>query len=141
MIKRNNICNIFHIQLKHTTQIFSWSNIEERKQRMLTSGGSRGGAVWGNCPNEFRLRPEQEASLSPPILEPEVFRQQMYCIEECVCDIVGIFWRPRNHSAPLQYLSAPRVIPRPGNCAPLSLRYAPADWTIIQRAKSYRCLR
>jgi len=80
-----------------------------------------------NCPNEFRLRPEQEASLVPPIFEPEVFRKQMYCIEECVCDIVGIFWLPRNHSAPLQYSSAPRVIRRPGNCTPLSLRYAPAD--------------
>jgi len=61
------------------------------------------------------------------IFEPEVFRKQMYCIEECTCDIVRIFWRPSNHSAHPQYFSVLRVIRRPGNCAPLPLRYAPAD--------------
>jgi len=38
------------------------------------------------------------------------------------------FWRPLSDSAP-------------GNCAHLPLRYAPADWTIMQRVKSYRGLR
>jgi len=32
---------------------------------------------------------------SASIFEPEVFRKQMYCTEECTCDIIGIFWRPR----------------------------------------------
>jgi len=32
--------------------------------------------------------------------EPEVFRKQMYCIEQGTGDIVGIFWRPHNISAP-----------------------------------------
>jgi len=41
-----------------------------------------------------------------PIFEPEVFRKQMYCIEECTCDIVGIFCRHRSISAP-QSDSAP----------------------------------
>ena len=76
-----------------------------------------------------------------PIFEPEVFRKQMYCIEGCTCDIVGIFWGPRNHSAQPQYFSTPRVILRQGNCAPLPLRCAPADWTIMQRVKRYRRIR
>jgi len=62
-----------------------------------------------------------------PIFEPEVFRKHMYCIEECTYDIIEILWRTRNHSAPSQYFSTPRVIRRPGNCAPFPLRYAPAD--------------
>jgi len=45
------------------------------------------------------------------MFETEVFREQMYCIEESICDIVGTF------SAP------PAVIRRPGNCA--TPRYDP----------------
>ena len=37
---------------------------------------------------------------------PEVFRKQMYCIEEITCDIVELF-------------GARIVIRRPGNCVPL----------------------
>jgi len=53
------------------------------------------------------------------MFEFEVFRKQMYCIEESTCDIVWTFRRPRSHSA----LSV--VIRRPGNCSPLapSLRH------------------
>jgi len=43
-----------------------------------------------------------------PMLEPEVCRKQMYCIEESTCDNVGTFQRP-----------PPAVIRRPGNCARL----------------------
>jgi len=55
------------------------------------------------------------------MFEPEVFRKQIYCIEEST-DIVGTFRRPRSHSVP------PVEIRRPGNCAPLPTpsRYAPA---------------
>jgi len=28
------------------------------------------------------------------MFEPEIFRKQMYCIEESICDIVGTFWYP-----------------------------------------------
>jgi len=87
------------------------------------------------------MAPGARYKFGAPIFEPEVFRKQMYCVEECTYDILGIFRRPRNHSAPSQYFSAPRVIWRPGNCDPLPLRYAHVDWTIIQRVKSYRCLR
>jgi len=47
------------------------------------------------------------------MFEPEVFRKQIYCIEEST-DIVGTFRRPRSHSVP------PVEIRRPGNCAPLA---------------------
>ena len=62
-----------------------------------------------------------------PVFEPEVFRKQMYCIEECTYGIVEIFGTPAT-------IHPPRVIRRPGKRAPL----APSDWTIMQRAKSYR---
>ena len=48
-------------------------------------------------------------------------------------------WHCWDFLAPPQYFSALRVIRRPGNCAPFC--YAPADWTIMQRVKSYRRLR
>jgi len=41
------------------------------------------------------------------MFKPEVFWEQMYCIEESACDIVGTFRRPI-------------VIRHPGNCAPLA---------------------
>ena len=34
-----------------------------------------------------------------PVFEPEVFRKQMYCIEESTCDIVETFRRPHKYSA------------------------------------------
>jgi len=42
-----------------------------------------------------------------PMFEPEVFRKQMYFIEESTCDIVGTF-------------RSPEVIRGPRNCAPLA---------------------
>jgi len=55
------------------------------------------------------------------MFEFEVFRKQMYCIEERTCGTVWTFQRPRNHSA------LPVVIRRPGNYAPLAPPYyAPA---------------
>ena len=55
----------------------------------------------------------KEASLPPPMFEFQVFRKQMYCIEENTCDIVWTFWCPRSHS------TLHVVIRRPGNCSPL----------------------
>jgi len=34
------------------------------------------------------------------MLESEIFRKQMYCIDESACDIVGTFPRPRSDLAP-----------------------------------------
>jgi len=84
--------------------------------------------------NEVRWRLVQDASLAPHfrtwgLLEANVLYWRMYV------------WHCYDFLAPPQYFSAPRVIRRPGNCAPLPLRYAPADRTIMQPVKSYRCLR
>ena len=47
------------------------------------------------------------------MFESEVFRKPIHCVEESTCDIVGTFRRsPQSFSAPI-------VIRRPGNCAPL----------------------
>jgi len=43
-----------------------------------------------------------------PMFEPEIFRKQMYCIEESICDIVGAFRRP------LQSFSVPHSDWAPG---------------------------
>jgi len=57
-----------------------------------------------------------------PMFEPEVFRKQMYCIEESTCDNVGTF-------------GTPIVIWRPGHFAPLApTRYIP-DADKLQAAK------
>jgi len=40
-----------------------------------------------------------------PVFEPEVFRKQMYCIEESIHDIVGTFRRPP------QWFGARRIAP------------------------------
>ena len=39
-------------------------------------------------------RGKEQVWRHPPIFETEVFRKQMYCIEESVCDIVGTFPSP-----------------------------------------------
>ena len=38
----------------------------------------------------------------PPMLEPDVFRNQMYCIEESICGVtlLELFGAPRSHSVP-----------------------------------------
>ena len=48
-----------------------------------------------------------------PMVEPELFRKQIYCTEESTCDIVGTFRRP-------QWLGARGIAP---HLPPL--RYAP----------------
>ena len=64
-----------------------------------------------------------------PMFESEVFRKQIYCIEESACDIVGTFRRPHNHSAHPQSFGAPVIIRRPpqyfsgpSDSAPVELR-------------------
>jgi len=40
------------------------------------------------------------SKFGPPMFEPEAYRKQMYCIEESICGIVGLFCGLRTHSAP-----------------------------------------
>jgi len=42
------------------------------------------------------------------MFEREVFRKQMYSIEESTCDIGGRFGAPRSHSAPRSDLAPPQ---------------------------------
>jgi len=37
--------------------------------------------------------PRARSSFGALMFEPEIFRKQMYCIEESICDIVGTLWR------------------------------------------------
>jgi len=81
-------------------------------------------AVWKGkafCERPFALNPEAYRGWMAPgarskygtlMFEPEVFRKQLYCIEESTYDIVGTFRRSP------QSFGAPVVIRRPGNCSP-----------------------
>jgi len=44
--------------------------------------------------------PGAKNKFGAPMFEPEVFRKQMYCIEESACDILGLFGAPKSISAP-----------------------------------------
>ena len=60
------------------------------------------------------MAPGARSKYGAPIFDLEVFRNEMYCIEESNCEIVGIF---RRHP---QWLSIPILIRRPENCTPLA---------------------
>ena len=69
-----------------------------------------------------------------PMLEPEVFRKQMCCVEESTCDIVGIFIRPP------QWFGAPYIDSAPGKlCAPLvtPLTVHYLAWNLAQQLTSW----
>jgi len=59
------------------------------------------------------MGPRARSKFGASMFEPEVFRKQMFSIEESTCDIVRIF------RCPPQWFRAPIVIRRPGNRAPL----------------------
>jgi len=40
-----------------------------------------------------RINDARGKKFDDPMFEPELFRKQMYCIEESACDIVGTFRR------------------------------------------------
>jgi len=42
--------------------------------------------------------PGARSKFGAPMFETEVFRKQMYCIEEIICDIVGTFVAPHSNS-------------------------------------------
>ena len=77
--------------------------------------------------NEVRWRPGEDASLALPFSNLRSSGSKCTVLKNVRVTLLG-------------YFGAPRVIRRPGNCAPLPLHYAPADLTIMQRVKSYRCL-
>jgi len=58
------------------------------------------------------MAPGARSKFSAPTFENEVFRKQIYCIEESTCDIVGTFRRP------LQTFGAPHSDSAPGDLRP-----------------------
>jgi len=66
------------------------------------------------------MAPGARSKFGAPKLEPDVFRKQMYCTEECVFDIVGTFRRPRSHSTLPAVIWHPHSDSAPGNCGPLT---------------------
>ena len=42
------------------------------------------------------MAPVARSKFGAPMFEPQVFRKQMYCIEESTCDVVKTFRRPGN---------------------------------------------
>jgi len=75
------------------------------------------------------MAPGARSKFGAPMFETEVFRKQMYCIEECTCDIVGTFWLPRSHSAPPAVTWRPHSDSAPGNCVPLTPLVTPLPVT------------
>jgi len=64
----------------------------------------------------------------PPMSEPEVFRKQMHCIEESICDIVGTFRRPLQPLvAPRSHLASPHSDSAPREMYLLSPLVMPLD--------------
>ena len=66
------------------------------------------------------MTPGSRNKFGAPMFEPKAFRKQMYCIEESACDswdFSALFMVIRH---PAQWLGAPIVIQRPGNCAHLA---------------------
>jgi len=53
------------------------------------------------------MAPGARSKFGAPMFATEVFRKQMYCIEECTCDIVGTFRHPESFGAPRGDLAHP----------------------------------
>jgi len=47
------------------------------------------------------MAPGARSKFGVRMFEPELFRKQIYCIEESACDIFGTFWRSGNCTPPL----------------------------------------
>ena len=46
------------------------------------------------------MAPGARSKFGAPMFEFEVFRQQMYCIEQVILTLLGLFDSPRSYSAP-----------------------------------------
>ena len=85
--------------------------------------------------DQFRVVPRLDGAwgkneVRRPIFETKIFPEQMYCIEESTCDIVGTFRRPQWFGA--RGICPPRY---PLDQLPLSI----ADyWTKICHSKAIR---
>jgi len=55
------------------------------------------------------MAPGARNKFGTPMFEPEVFQDQMYCVEASNCDIVGTVWSPE-HCSPLPSLVMPQTV-------------------------------
>jgi len=77
------------------------------------------------------MAPGARSKFGAPMFEAEVFRKQIYCIEESTCDNFGMFWLSR------QSFGAPAVIRRPHNDSALGKLFPP--WPRSLRPWCWRC--
>jgi len=82
--------------------------------------------------NEVRLRCGKK-HVCCPMFEPDVFRKQMNCMEESICDIFGTLRRSAVICRLPQWFGAPIVIKHPGNCAPLAPSLRPCTHQYVCR--------
>jgi len=67
------------------------------------------------------MAPGARSKFGTPMFEPKAFPEQIYCIEESTCDIVGPFRRPPQSFPAPAVIRRPVVIRQQGNSAPLPL--------------------
>jgi len=65
------------------------------------------------------------------MFESEIFRKEIYCIEECTCDTVGIFRRHLQSFGVPQWFGAWRIVPS------LPPRYAPGQGIILYTSSNF----
>jgi len=55
------------------------------------------------------MTPGARSKFGAPMFEPELFRKQIYCVEESTSDIVGAFRRLRSDLAPGELCPPPHA--------------------------------
>jgi len=73
------------------------------------------------------MAPGARSNFGAPRFEIEVFRKQMYSIEESTCDIVGTFWRLLKPFGSPAVIWRPHSDTAPGELRPLALHVKPLD--------------
>jgi len=74
------------------------------------------------------MTPGTKSKFGAPVFETEVFRKQMYCIEESTCYVVGTFGALCNDSVPHEVIRGAPSDSAPKELRPLAPpRYAPAS--------------
>ena len=72
-----------------------------------------------------------------PVLEPEIFRKQMYCTE-VVVTLLELFGAPRGHSAPSLWFGARGIVPLTPVVTPLSTVRSDAPQQIMVHSSNQR---
>ena len=89
-----------------------WLPIQPHQKTLFDSSMFSHVAMFVTC---LDPAPASRSKFGPSVFEPEVFRKQIYCIEESTCDIFGTF------RSPSQWSDTPIFIRSPGIVPPLAL--------------------